>query len=90
MLKDFTANIFLTFSEPHQIPCNSDGIEFSASKKIFKMKSFFLYKMQSFPFKLHFSSWQRAANKLIVLQMPGEGIDGKVCPARGLDIYLVN
>ena len=80
MLKDFTAKYSFWHCEPHQIRSNSDGITLNSAPQ---RKSFN-------PFKLHFSSWQRAANKLIVLQMPGEGIDGKVCPARGLDIYLVN
>ena len=67
MLKDFTANIFLAFSEPHQIRSNSDGITLNSAPQ---RKSFN-------PFKLHFSSWQRAANKLIVLQMPVRELMGK-------------
>ena len=40
-------------------------------KEILKIWSLFhFHKMQSFPFKHHFSYWQRAANMLMMLQMP--------------------
>ena len=67
MLKDFTAKYSFWHCEPHQIRSNSDGITLNSAPQ----------GKSCNPFKLHFSSWQRAANKLIVLQMPVRELMGK-------------